>query len=162
MPNLNKDAYLEKPQFGKLPEQEKGPGARANYNFLHLLEACRERPGEDACIAVFKKGGKDKTLQDQRAQVGRLWRYLRTYAPLEDWEVHSRMTPGTWCDREIWVCYWGTLTEEESKKEADLRVQIHSNRIYSGLDRKNEKEARAKAKDILRDVQSRRRQAALR
>jgi hypothetical protein len=156
MASENPDAYLEKPKFGKMPAPTIGPKAEPVYNFVHLLEACRERPGEEACIAEFSRGGKKRTLMDCRTQVGRIQRYLWRYVPLEDWEVNARFVTDTWQDHQIWVCYYGVMSEDEAAKDHELRILAYSSKLGTG-DVRVDRENRAKYKAIRQQHKERRR-----
>jgi hypothetical protein len=68
------------------------------------------------------------------------------------------MTPDTWCDREMWAQFRGTMTPEEAMKLAAIRRNAYSSKVQNGADKKQRREARAYERAVLADRENRLRQ----
>ena len=157
MPEERKNYFLGKPSFGMPPEVKPfGEREPVRFEFEDLLEMVRQRPGEEAQISEYKGSNRKKVHQEARASRARLWRYLTTRYPLEEWTVRVYPTPDTWCDKELWVCYRGVMTPEEALKLRTLRQQRYSKKANAHLDPRAAHEARLHAKAVLRDRENRR------
>lgn len=151
-----KDHFIERPIFGVPPEQEHLLKPVVRFEFEDLLDMVRERPGEWAKIAVYKGSNRKKILNEARASRARVWRFLQTQCPLEEWKVSVRPTPDTWCDRELWCKYVGTMTPEEALKVKHLRFDAFATEAHPHLDDKAKNQARLHARALLKDWEKRR------
>ena len=148
---------LNKPDFGIVPARYTGNYKEMRpFEYEEILEMVRERPGEDAKIAVFTDGGRKATLAQCHAARARVWRWLLDNRPLEDWKVMTRLTPGTWGDRELWVTYLGLMTPEEAVKMSDLRKDAFSHKLKRGLTPQENRENRFRSRQIWADAQAQR------
>ena len=110
---------LERPMFGVMPEGHVGGRRRKTpFPYKRLIGIVREHPGQAACIAKFPGGPnltKKRTLAQATYARDRTNRWLEENFPLENWQVSTRTTAGSWCDRELWVQLLGTFeTEQEA------------------------------------------------
>lgn len=126
-----------------------------------LLAVIREHEGRWAKVAVFRIGSKEgpamtkeRSMTLARNEKSYLVAFVRNEFPLERWKVSQRTTPDTWGDREVWVRYDGTWTEEERATDERTRKAQHKWRTDLATRAKQEKQAKAKA-EIL-EMQSRR------
>ena len=145
---------LEKPEFGVLPVRASGNYVPRPFDYEDLLDMVRERPGEDAKIAVFKQRGTDvsrkQTLRAVQSARSQVWIWLLRNKPYEAWSVGTRTTPETWGDRELWVTYLGEMDQEELDKVKEIRYKAYSKR--------SNRDERVKGRSILREWEKRRRQ----
>ena len=161
IPHRPRWGTLDDPEFGALPKVSGGDHAKlkSKYrsNYTRHLKVLRDHPGQWAKVFEVKISRTDGAIITRKVSLRKvttekygLIRYLRTDFPLEHWSIAVRTTPGSWGDREMWVRYEGTWTEEEREAAAQKRRQQQVWRRQVSTRRKQAKEAAAKA--TIRDM----------
>jgi hypothetical protein len=159
IPHRARSKILDRPEFGQPPPHlhRKVEVPVMEKRYRHHLDVLREHPGQPAKVYVLKIGSKGvgqwaMTRRKSSVRINyektNLQLFLRRYHPLERWKVMVRTTPDTWGDRELWLRYDGTWTEEERAADEQERRQRQKWREDLLVQARAQREAKAKAQII--------------
>lgn len=124
-PGKGEYAILPQPLFGQpRPEPGRPAGLRPRTSPWHpILDKVRQRPFEEAIVAIFDKGSPARTRRDQQNAYTSIHRLVAERYPLERWVVMVRTDPSKWNSRQLRVTFMGTYTAEEQEQWRARRRQ---------------------------------------
>jgi len=112
-------------------------------------------------VSRVTKGGREATNRAIHNDATQIRNWLVRHAPLERWEIRVRTVPDTWCDRELYLRYLGTLTQAEHKADVAERKAAYAAKQAKIAERKAKRALEARlaaraAQDANRDSGRRR------
>lgn len=144
----DKTGRLEEPVFVRgfdpLQARWKAPLKRSPWE--RHFELGRQHPGQWMKVSEVKKGGcreRTRAIGRDRASIEA---YLERRVPLERWQLRVVTLPDTWCDRELYMRFLGTLTVEEDQRDRAERKARYAARQGLILAKKAERAQAARRK----------------
>jgi hypothetical protein len=139
---------LEEPEFirGFDPLAHKWRPPPKPSPWKRHFELGRMHPGQWMKVGEYKKGGPRARRDLINRDRGTIARYIDRYWPLERWQLRKVTLDGTWCDRELYMRFVGTLTPEEDAIDRQRRAVEYEARMKRAVENKARRAAAARQK----------------
>jgi hypothetical protein len=87
-------------------------------------------------VSKVTRGGRKATMRAITNDRNQIQNHLNRHFPLERWQLQVATVPDTWCDRELYMRFLGTLTPEQDAADRAERRATYERKIAHAREKK--------------------------
>jgi hypothetical protein len=95
-------------------------------------------------VSRVRKGGRQHTNDVMRRDRTDIVTWLDRHCPLERWQTRVHTLPDTWCDRDLYLRFLGTLTPAEHAQDRAERKAIYAKKQGLAAEKRAKRELEAR------------------
>ena len=144
------DTGVTEPIFARVDVDElhrltfKRPQRNYRFPWRRHLELGRQQPNQWMLASRVTKGGcraRAEVIARDRVKISG---YVQRNYPLERWQLRQILVPDTYCDRELYMRFLGTLTPEEDALDRKLRRERYDALLAKAAENKAKRALKAR------------------